>query len=148
MINNLVYSGTGLALTQKFEGIKLTSYKDSGGMWTIAFGHTKNVTPEMNCTMEQAYEWLTEDTQSAVDTVNKLVNIKLTQDQFDALVDFVYNLGAGSFASSTMLKLINRGDLINAALEFEKWDHCGGKVIQGLLNRRIAEQKEFNGNEN
>jgi len=145
MENSLVYSGTGLALTENFEGIKLNSYQDSGGIWTIGFGHTHGVTEGMSCTMEQAYEWLTEDTQSAVNTVNKLVNFQLNQEEFDALVDFVYNLGAGNFASSTMLKLLNQGNLFNAALEFVKWVHCGGKVVQGLLNRRIAETKEFNG---
>jgi len=142
----LTYSGTGMALTENAEGVRLTSYQDSGGIWTLGFGHTAGITEGMNCTMEQAYEWLQEDTQSSADAVNRLVNIQLDQNEFDALVDFVYNLGVGSFSSSTMLKLINQGNLHDAALEFQKWDHCGGKVVQGLLNRRIAEQKEFNHN--
>ena len=149
MENTLYYSGSGLALTENFEGCKLTSYQDSRGIWTLGWGHTKDIGPDMNCTQEQADEWLKEDTQSSVDAINRLVNIQLTQNEFDALVDFVYNLGAGSFASSTMLKLLNQGELGLAANEFSKWDHCGGQVVQGLLNRRIAEQQEFsNGNQN
>ena len=140
----LEYSGTGLAFTEGFEGCKLTSYQDSGGIWTIGYGHIAGISPDMNCTQEQADLWLKEDTQSSVDTVNRLVDIQLNQEEFDALVDFVFNLGAGSFASSSMLKYINSNKLDLAALEFQKWDHCGGKVVQGLLNRRIAEQKEFN----
>ena len=143
MDNPLEYSGNGLSLTENFEGCKLTSYQDQRGIWTIGFGHTQGVGPNMNCTNEQANEWLKEDTQWSVDTVNRLVDVQLDQDEFDALVDFVYNLGAGSFASSTMLKLINQGNLSEAANEFAKWDKCGGQVIQGLLNRRLAEQKEF-----
>ena len=140
----LEYSGNGLAFTEGFEGCKLMSYQDSGGIWTIGYGHIAGVMPGMNCTQEQADLWLKDDTQSSVDTVNRLVDIQLNQEEFDALVDFVFNLGAGSFASSSMLKYITSNKLDLAALEFQKWDHCGGKVVQGLLNRRIAEQKEFN----
>ena len=102
MDNPLEYSGNGLSLTENFEGCKLTSYQDQRGIWTIGFGHTQGVGPNMNCTNEQANEWLKEDTQWSVDTVNRLVDVQLDQDEFDALVDFVYNLGAGSFASSTI----------------------------------------------
>ena len=139
------YSGTGLALTEKEEGCKLTAYKDSGGVLTIGYGHTGGVTPGMVITQEQANEYLQEDVQSSVDAVNRLVHIPLSQNEFDALVDFVYNVGAGAFASSTMLRLINRNNLTEAANEFEKWDFCGGRVVTGLLNRRIEEEKEFNG---
>jgi lysozyme len=75
--------------------------------------------------------------------VNNLVNVPLTQGQFDALVDFVYNLGVGNFESSTLLRDLNAGDMDAAANEFDKWDHVSGQVVAGLLRRREAETKEF-----
>ena len=139
----LVYSGKGLALTKNFEGCKLEAYQDSGGVWTIGYGHIEGVYEGMTCTQEQADTWLAEEMQDATNAVNRLVKVQLNQEEFDALVDFVYNLGAGNFASSTLLKLLNEGSISAAANEFVKWDHCGGVVVQGLLNRRLAEKKEF-----
>src|ERR1035441_8653493 len=116
------YSKTGLALTKRFEGCKLRSYKDSVGVWTIGYGHTKDVVPNMFITQGQADLFLTEDIQSSVDCVNKLVKITLNQQEFDALVDFVFNLGCTDFHKSTLLKLLNQGSFKVAALEFTKWD--------------------------
>jgi lysozyme len=76
--------------------------------------------------------------------VNTLVHISLTQGEFDAVTDLVYNIGAGNFATSTMLKLLNDNEIALAAEEFEKWDKAGGKVVAGLLRRRTAEKVEFN----
>jgi lysozyme len=139
----MMYSKTGVDLTKRFEGCQLKSYRDSVGVLTIAYGHTSGVTEGMICTQEQADVWLQQDTQWATDVVNHLVTFQLTQNEFDALCDFVYNVGSGNFASSTMLKLINAGNLEAAADEFCKWDHAGGIEVAGLLRRRQDEQREF-----
>jgi lysozyme len=136
---------TGLMLTEQFEGCSLTAYQDVKGVWTIGYGHTAGVTPGMTCTQEQAAEWLQADIQWAATTVSNLVLVPLTQNEFNALVDFVFNVGSGNFSGSTMLVLLNQGDYAGAAAQFQRWDLAGGQVIQGLLNRRIAEENEFSG---
>jgi lysozyme len=138
------YSAAGLALTQQFEGCSLTAYQDQVGVWTIGYGHTGGVTPGKTCTQDQATAFLTADVQGAVDCVNSNVTATLTQGQFDALVDFVFNLGAGAFMGSTLLAQLNLGNYSAASQEFPKWDHAGGKVVTGLWRRRMAEQAMFN----
>jgi lysozyme len=140
----MTYSKTGIQLTERFEGCWLAAYPDTGGVWTIGYGHTHGVHAGMTCTPEQAEAWLREDIQAAADAVNRLVKISLKQSEFDALVDFVFNLGAGAFARSTMLKDINAGNLAAAALQFPLWDRDAGRVLAGLLHRRLAEEAEFN----
>lgn len=140
---NIQYSKSGVALTERFEGCKLTAYQDQVGVWTIGYGRTHNVHPGDTCTQEQAEAWLQEDTEWAVRVVNALVTVPLTQGEFDALVDFTFNLGSGSIQHSTLLKLVNAGQFETAAKEFEKWDMAGGKHVAGLLRRRIAEEQEF-----
>ena len=143
MTPRMQYSKLGLALTERFEGCRLEAYQDSVGVWTIGYGHTRGVQQGMTCTQEQAEEWLLQDSLQAQDAVNDLVTVLLTQPEFDALVDFTFNLGAGALAESTMLRLLNAGDFAGAASQFELWDHAGGKVVAGLLRRRLAEKQEF-----
>lgn len=138
------YSKTGEQLTERFEGLRLTSYRDVAGILTIGYGHTgPDVFEEQTITEERAVELLQKDTKTAVDAVNRLVTVSLTQSQFDSLVDFVFNLGQGRFAGSTMLKLLNLRDYEGAAREFERWSYAGGVQIAGLLRRRQAEAEEF-----
>lgn len=137
------YSKTGMALTKEFEGCKLEAYPDSTGVPTIGYGHTAGVRIGDTCTYVQANAWLENDILWAVKTVNYLVHVTLTQGEFDACVDFVFNLGSGNFQNSTLLKLLNRGDMISAENEFDRWDRAGGKEVPGLLRRRQAEAKEF-----
>jgi lysozyme len=139
---NLQY--TGQALTEQFEGLALVAYQDSAGYWTLGYGHTAGVTQGMTCTQAQAEAWLLEDIQWAATVVNNLVTVQLTQGEFDALVDFVFNVGSGNFASSTMLRMLNAGNFAGAAGQFARWDLAGGQVVAGLLRRRIAEEGEFN----
>jgi lysozyme len=146
MKTNLSYSEAGLDLTEGFEGLRLEAYEDVGGVWTIGYGHTKDVYPGMIITQEEAESFLYEDIQFAVNTANKFISYQLTQNQFDAVVDLIYNIGISAFSTSTMLKFINSGQLAKAALEFSKWDHVHGKVIAGLSKRRQAEYELFNGN--
>lgn len=141
------YSKNGLHLTEQFEGCKLTAYPDpatGGDPWTIGYGHTGNDVYEgLTITQEKAEELLMQDIQKAVNAVNSKVTSNITQNEFDALVDFTFNCGAGNFASSTLLKKINAGDIEGASHEFEKWDMANGKHMAGLLRRRHAEVEEF-----
>lgn len=136
-------SQSGLKLTEMAEGCRLEAYQDSVGVWTIGYGHTNGVCAGQVITQEQADALAYADEAQAVEAVNRLVNIPLMQGEFDALVDFVFNLGTAAFASSTLLKLLNGGDLAGAASQFVLWDHAGGKELAGLLRRRLAEKQLF-----
>ncbi|HEX7644866.1 MAG TPA: lysozyme [Burkholderiaceae bacterium] len=140
----MTYSGTGLAMTEREEGCRLTAYQDAGGIWTNGYGNTHGVVPGSTITQAQAETDLQANIQNSVNDVNRLVTVPLTQGEFDALVDFDFNLGRGNLANSTLLRLLNAGDYQDAANEFDKWDHCGGKVLAGLLRRRQDETAEFN----
>jgi lysozyme len=139
----LEYSKTGLQLTEGFEGCRLKAYQDSRGIWTIGYGHTHGVTPYLTCTQADAERWLAADIAWAVAEVNRLVQVPITQGEFDALVDFTFNCGAGNFQHSALLALLNHKDHVKAAAEFQKWDKCGGVPLPGLLRRRKAEALEF-----
>ena len=141
--NNLIMKYTAYDLTKQFEGCKLVAYLDSGGVPTIGYGHTKGVKMGDKITQEQADKYLKEDMTQAENAVNKLVKVSLSQNQFDACVDFVFNLGEGNFSKSTLLKLINQGKFAEAANEFPKWNLCAGKPLAGLTRRRLAEQSLF-----
>jgi lysozyme len=143
-MSNFVYSKSGVTLTEGFEALRLTAYKDIRGRWTIGYGHTgPEVHEGLVWTETQAENALANDILWASRVVNRLVVYPITQNEFDALVDFTYNVGAGDFASSTMLKDLNKGDIKNAALQFDLWDHAGGQVVAGLLRRRETELAEF-----
>lgn len=141
------YSKQGLSLTESFEGCKLTAYEDPlrNGLLTIGYGHVgSDVHSGMTITQEQAEELLASDIHWANNVVNNMVHIHLTQGEEDALTDLVYNIGAGNFAGSTMLKLLNANQIQAAAEQFDLWDHASGKVVAGLLRRREAETTLFN----
>lgn len=134
-------------ITEPSEGCMLRAYADpgTGGLpWTIGYGHTRGVQPNDVCTLEQADAWLAEDIEDAEREVNTHVVVPLTQHQFDALVDFVFNLGSGNFEHSTLLRLLNAGDMAGADAEFAKWVRGGGKVLPGLVKRRALEAAWFN----
>jgi len=141
------YSQDGVKLTQQFEGCELIAYQDQGGTWTIGYGHTFGVYEGQTCTQAEADEWLYGDIQYVADAINRDLNpailAKLAQGEFDALVDFGFNLGVHRLESSTLWRLLNAGDFDGAAAQFPRWDKCGGKEVAGLLRRRLAEQAEF-----
>ncbi len=145
-LNNLTYSKNGLTLTELFEGDILTAYRDQRGLWTIGYGHTANVHPGQTITQDEAEACLASDIQTAARCVNEVVTVKLTQPQFDSLVDFAFNVGITNFRKSTLLKEINDGNFPQAIAQFNLWDHCGGIVNAGLLRRRQAEATEFSEN--
>lgn len=138
------YSKNGLTLTEGFESCRLVAYQDIKNIWTIGYGHTRGVYPGMTITPEQAEQYLLADVQVAIAIVNASVKVPLTQGEFDALVDFVFNVGGGNFETSTMLRQLNAGNYQSAAAQFDSWDHASGQVVAGLLRRREAEVQEFN----
>jgi lysozyme len=139
------YSKQGLALTESFESCRQTAYQDIKGIWTIGWGHVgPEVVDGLVWTQNQADTQLVTDLQNAERMVNTYVTVPITQGIFDALVDFAFNLGTNAARGSTLLKLVNAGDMAGAAAQFQLWDHASGVVVAGLLRRRIAEEQEFN----
>jgi lysozyme len=134
----------GIALIKQFEGFKNSAYLDTGGVPTIGYGTTKGVKMGQIITESKAEEYLKRDVSSAEVTVNKSVKVPLTQNQFDALVCFVYNVGSGNFNSSTLLKLLNAGKYDQVDDQLLRWNKDNGKVIAGLTRRRQAEGVLFN----
>ena len=136
-------SSEGLKHLKQFEGLRLAAYRDSGGVWTIGWGHTRGVKEGDTCTEEQAELWLLEDAQIAVNCVNRRVYTDLTQFMFDAMVSFVFNVGCGAFTKSTLLVLLNGGFYKSATDELPRWNKVKGKVVDVLTNRRQKEQELF-----
>lgn len=146
-INNFKVGTEGLKLIKAFESCKLTAYYDSVGILTIGWGHTgPDVYDGLVITQGKADELLAKDLNFFENKVNKLVNTVLTQNQFDALVAIVFNIGDGAFAKSTLLKKINTKQP-DAAEQFLVWNkgRVKGKlqVIDGLTRRRYAERELF-----
>jgi lysozyme len=143
----LSYKGT--QKIAEYEGFRDKAYKDSAGIWTIGFGSINvdgiPVAQGQTITREKAILQMQADLAWAQTAVNKLVRIGLAQHQFDALVSLVYNIGETAFSKSTLLKHINQQNFILAAQEFPKWNKAGGKVVQGLTNRRLSEKDMFEG---
>lgn len=133
----------GLAIVKRAEGLKFNAYRDTGGIWTIGWGHTKGVKEGDTCTLEQAQAWIEDDVRDAEMVVNAVVSVPLTQNQFDALVSFVFNEGGRQFGSSTMLRLLNAGDYAGVAPQFDRWIYDDGQVEPGLVTRRAAERALF-----
>lgn len=136
-------SENGLELIKDFEGCKLTAYQDSVGVWTIGYGHTLNVKLGDIITDRTATVLLIEDLRSVELTLNMQVEPELSQNQYDALCSFIFNLGTHAFHGSTLLKKLNRADFVAAADEILKWDKAGGVPLTGLTRRREAERTLF-----
>lgn len=146
--NPMKISKNGLALIKRFEGCKLNSYRDAVGVWTIGYGHTAmagGLVPKsgISITQEQADALLKADLVKYEIAVEKLLQRQATQSQFDAMVSLTFNIGAGNFAKSTVLRLFNGGDISGAANAFKYWNRAGGKVLAGLTTRRAAEAALF-----
>lgn len=136
-------SQKGIDLIKKFEGCVLKAYKCPAGVYTIGYGHTNNVRPDDVITQQDAEDLLKLDLAKFEAAVNSAVKVSLTQEQFDALVSFTYNLGAGNLQSSTLLKKLNAGDYAGAAEQFGKWVYAGKTILEGLVRRRAAEKDLF-----
>ncbi len=133
----------GLNLIKEFEGLRLQAYKCPADIWTIGYGHTAGIGPDDVITEAQAISLLCQDVVASEQAVNQYVHVPLTQNQFDALVSFIFNLGVGNFLTSTLLKKLNAGDYDGAVQEFERWIHANGKALPGLVRRREAERVLF-----
>ena len=144
-------SDAGIELIKSFEGFRANAYPDpkSGGdPWTVGYGTTKftsgrPVKKGDYVTPAQAEMYLREDVKKFANSVDALVTVPLKQCQYDALVSFVYNLGATNFRNSTLLKKLNAKDYKGAADEFLRWVSPGSSVEAGLRRRRTAERSLF-----
>lgn len=137
-------SAAGAQFIADFEGFRQSPYQDAVGFWTIGYGHTHGVGPgSKRVTKKRALQLLEADAADAATAVRDLVDVRLDRHQFDALVSFVFNLGAGSLAESTLLKKLNKGDYAGARHQFARWNHAGGQVLEGLTRRRAAEAALF-----
>lgn len=140
---NKKISLSGLGLIQRHEGLRLQAYLCPGDVWTIGYGHTKNVRHDDQITEAQAKKFLLEDVEAFERVVNAAVRVEINQNQFDALVSLAFNIGAQNFRTSTLLKKLNEGNYLAAAAEFKKWRKGGGKVLPGLVKRRKEESELF-----
>lgn len=144
-------SDAGIELIKSFEGFRANAYPDpkSGGdPWTVGYGTTKfpsgrPVKKGDYVTPAQAEMYLREDVKKFASSVDALVTVPLKQCQYDAIVSFVYNLGATNFRKSTLLKKLNAKDYKGAADEFLRWVSPGSSVEAGLRRRRTAERAMF-----
>lgn len=148
-------SEVGLNLIREFEGLRLKAYMDSVGVPTIGYGHTRGVKMGDTCTPEEAVAWLADDVEEAEKAVNEAVTVPLTQNEFDALVSLVFNVGPGKKGvkdgiitlkngnPSTLLRYLNAEDYDSAGLEILRWNRAGGQVLSGLSRRRYRESQLF-----
>ncbi|MHA4830483.1 Lysozyme RrrD [compost metagenome] len=141
-------SVNGINLIKQFEGCCLSAYQDYTGIWTIGYGWTQPVTGKtihkgMVISQSQADELLKQGVMQYEKGVEQSVVVLFTQEQFDALVSFTYNLGINALKGSTLLRKLNSGDYEGAADEFLKWNKAGGKILSGLTRRREAERMLF-----
>lgn len=141
-------SKNGVGAIKDFEGFSEVAYPCSAGVWTIGFGTTKwygskDVIDGEKIDKATALKLLQHDLGEFEEQVNRLVQVPLTQNQFDALVSFTYNVGGGALEQSTLLKKLNKGDYAGAAKQFMRWNKADGKVVKGLTNRRKREMELF-----
>ena len=140
-------SNNGLDLIKHFEGLVLKAYKCPAGVWTIGYGHTKDVQPGDEWSESNADHMLEVEMEEYEGYIHDSVTAPINQDQFDALVSWVYNLGGGNLNASTMLKVLNAGQYEEVPAQMMRWNKAGGKVLEGLTRRRQAEANLFMGKE-
>ena len=145
MINTMTTSKEGYDLIAHFEGFEERAYVCAGGKLTIGYGHTKGVKEGDVITKEQGLQYLREDVADAEAAVRKWVHAPLKQNQFDALVSFVFNVGAGNFASSSLLREVNfdANDFADIRPRFMAWIYSKKRKIEGLERRRKAEAELY-----
>lgn len=145
-------SKKGTRFIATFEGFRSELYDDPAGHCTIGCGHlvhhgrcdgSEPAEFRRGITRERALELLLEDAAQAADAVNGSVQVPLNQHQFDALVSFVFNVGAGAFGESTLLKKLNEGRYQDVPKQLDRWVKAGGRTLEGLVRRRKAEGELF-----
>ncbi|MEG0233115.1 MAG: lysozyme [Hafnia sp.] len=146
MTNNPTVTGeAGLRLIKEFEGLRLAKYLDAVGKWTIGYGHLilPNENYDQPISLDVANALLRADLKRTEEGVRNSVTVAINQNQFDALVSFAFNLGVGNLKSSTLLRLLNEGNIFAAADQFLRWNKAGGRELPGLTRRRRAERDLF-----
>jgi GH24 family phage-related lysozyme (muramidase) len=138
-------NANGLRILKSFEGLRLESYLDAVGIWTIGYGTTENIGPGMRISQAQAESFLMRDVAKFEAAIASVVKVPLNTDQFSALVSFTYNVGATAFAESTLLQLLNKRDYLAAADQLLRWNKGGDLELPGLTRRRQAERSLFLG---
>lgn len=137
-------SATLISHIKRFESCKLTAYQDTAGVWTIGYGHTKGVKKGDRITQYQAEQFLRDDLAEYERAAGKVQRLT-TQGRYDAVVDFMYNLGIGNFNKSTLKAYIESGRAVWEIQEqFLRWVNAGGRKLGGLVSRRIWEAARFN----
>lgn len=135
----MITSEDGVQRIEQREGKRNKAYKDTKGIWTIGVGHTgPNVYDGLAWTDQQIEDALKADLKTAEDCINKYVKVPLKQNQFDALVSFVFNIGVTHFITSTMLKDLNAGNYEKAAADFDMWH-----IPPEIKGRRDSEKAQF-----
>lgn len=143
-VSSLKTSAAGVAAIKRFEGWRSTVYRDAVNKATIGWGHLIKPGEVMtSITVAQGEALLAADIAAAEASVRRLVLVPITQGQFDALVSFVFNLGAGNLQTSTLLRKLNARDYLGAAAELPRWKLAGGKELPGLVARRAEERTWF-----
>jgi len=133
-----------IEMIKKHEGLRLNAYLPTpNDKWTIGYGHTGTAHKGMIITEERAEALLRQDITWVERAIEKNVQVKLTQNQYDALASLIYNIGENAFASSTLLRLLNSGDYEGAANQFPRWNKQKGRVLNGLTRRRQEERELF-----
>lgn len=137
-------NAAGLELIKSFEELRLEAYQDIRGIWTIGWGHIRTAREGMVITEAEAEALLREDLAAAEEAVSRLVTVPITHNAFSALVSLTFNIGAGAFEGSTVLKRLNRRNYKGAANAFLMWNRAtiGGRkiIVRGLVRRRGAER--------
>ncbi len=134
---------SGIALVKEFEGLRLSAYQDSVGVWTCGYGSTTGVGPDTVWTQDEADAALLNDLKTAEACVNGAVTVPLTQGEFDALVTWTFNLGCGTLRKSKVLAYLNASDYDTACEHMKLYDKAGGETLPGLTRRRLAEADLF-----
>lgn len=153
-------SEKGKQLLIEWEGFIVQEYRDSGGAATIGCGHLLTKSEKASgkiwidgdaiiycngLTVDQCMQILENDLYNPEQDLNEYVDVALTQNQFDALISFIFNVGVHAFIGSTLLKLLNQGQYEQVPAQLRRWVHDNGRVVQGLVNRREKEIKLWNG---
>lgn len=131
-------------MIKKSEGLRLVAYMPTPkDVWTIGYGHTATAKPGMRITKKGAEALLRHDLEWVEDVIELHVDVELTQNQYDALCSFIYNLGGTNFANSTLLRKLNKGEYQAAADQLPRWNKQKGTVLRGLTIRRNEERDLF-----
>lgn len=138
-------------LAKPFESLRLKAYHDCVGYPTQGYGHllSREVGADLSrwpdIDESTAEAWLEQDLLRTYRSVLGMVRVPLTAWQFAAIVDLAFNVGAGAVRASTLLRMVNRGEVQEAADQFLLWNKAGGRVWKGLTRRRIADRRVFLG---